>query len=105
MLKNKDIDLLIRVEHLIGDNLEKLLGEAGVWDGREGLSDFYKDDPTWTFSRDDFNDLYNLIEREIKEKHKASTKANDYHKRNPDRHREYNREWARKKKLNNNKKG
>lgn len=106
MLKNKDINLLIRVEHLIGDNLDKLLGETGQWDGREGLSDFYKDDPTWTFSRDDFNDFYNLIEREIEEKRKVSAKANEYHKRNPEKHRKYNREWARKKKLlNNNKKG
>lgn len=106
MLKNKDIELLIKVEHLIGDNLDRLLGEVGQWDGRKGLGEFYKDDPTWTFDRDDFKDLYDLIEREFEEKRKASAKANEYHKRNPEKHRKYNREWARKKKLsNNNKKG
>lgn len=36
MLKAKDINLLIRVEHLIGDNLDKLLGETGTWDGTKG---------------------------------------------------------------------
>lgn len=99
MLKNKDINLLIRVEHLIGDNLDKLLGETGVWDGREGLSDFYKDDPTWTFDRDDFHDLWSLIERELEEKRKMSERVNEYHKREPEKHREYNRRYAQRKKL------
>lgn len=106
MLKNKDISLLIKVEHLIGDNLEELLGRNGEWDGRKGLSDLYKDDPTWTFDRDDFDDFYNLIEREIEEKRKVSARVSEYHRRNPEKHRRYNREYARKKRLlNNNKKG
>ena len=106
MLTNEDLKLLIRIEHFIGCNIDRLLGETGVWDGSKDLNEFYKGDDTWTFSRDNFEELYNLIERIKLAKKQASDKVNEYHKRNPEKHREYNREWARKKKLlNNNKKG
>ena len=36
------------------------------------------------------------IERAIKDKQTASDKVAQYHKDNAEKHREYNREWARK---------
>ena len=39
-----------------------------------------------------------LIERAVKDKQVASDKVAQYHKDNAEKHREYNREWARKKK-------
>lgn len=37
-----------------------------------------------------------LIERAMKDKQAASDKVAQYHKDNAEKHREYNREWARK---------
>jgi hypothetical protein len=37
-----------------------------------------------------------LIEKAMKDKQAASDKVAQYHKDNAEKHREYNREWARK---------
>lgn len=93
MLKNKDINLLIKMENLIGINEKKIFGRNK---NKECIVDWY--DGTQTIvTREDFADFMALIERAIQDKKDASKKVAQYHKDNAERHREYNREWARKK--------
>ena len=91
-LKNEDINLLIKMENLIGTNEKRLFGRnkdkkctVNWYDGTTTIIDF-----------DDFVDFMNLIERALQDKQKASEKSNAYNKRHAEKHREYNREWARK---------
>lgn len=92
MLKNEDIKLLIKIEHFIGCNMDKLLGEVGVWDGSGDLGSLYEGDDTWTFSRDDFEKLYDLIDRVKLAKKKASDKTNAWNKAHKERHCEINKQ-------------
>lgn len=92
MLKNEDINLLIKMENLIGINEKKIFGRNK---NKECIVDWY--DGTQTIiTIEDFADFMALIERAMKDKQAASDKVAQYHKDNAEKHREYNREWARK---------
>ena len=92
MLKNEDINLLIKMENLIGINEKKIFGRNK---NKECIVDWY--DGTQTIiTIEDFADFMELIERALQDKRNASKKVAQYHKDNAEKHREYNREWARK---------
>lgn len=93
VLKNEDINLLIKMENLIGMNEKKLFGRNK---DKKYIINWY--DGTQTIiTREDFADFMALIERAIQDKKVVSKKVAQYHKDNAEKHREYNREWARKK--------
>ena len=92
VLKNEDINLLIKMENLIGMNEKRLFGKNK---DKKCTVNWY-DNTTTTINFDDFISFMNLIERAMKDKQKASDKVAQYHKDNAEKHREYNREWARK---------
>lgn len=92
VLKNEDINLLIKMENLIGMNEKRLFGKNK---DKKCIVNWY-DNTTTTINFDDFISFMNLIERAMKDKQKASDKVAQYHKDNAEKHREYNREWARK---------
>lgn len=92
MLKNEDINLLIKMENLIGINEKKIFGRNK---NKECIVDWY--DGTQTIiTIEDFANFMELIERALQDKRNASKKVAQYHKDNAEKHREYNREWARK---------
>lgn len=98
ILKNKDINLLIKMENLIGINEKRLFGRSK---DKKCIVNWY--DGTQTIvTREDFADFMALIERAIQDKKDASKKVAQYHKDNAEKHREYNREWARKKRKERN---
>lgn len=82
MLKNKDIELLIKMENLIGCN-EKILFDNNKTD----------------VTKSDFIDFMNLIEKEIQTKRKQSEKANAYNKAHKEKHAAYNKEYYYRKKA------
>lgn len=96
-LKNRDIETLIKIEHLIGYNQKVLFTQEGERNEAEGYTPLLN--PETGVSTDDFNAFWNVIEREIRKKEMLSKRANEWHKAHPEHHREYNREWARKNKL------
>ena len=83
VLKNEDINLLIKMENLIGMNEKKLFGKnknkkctVNWYDNKKKIIDF--------------NDLINfmdLIERALQDKQKASDRANKFNKANKEYHR------------------
>lgn len=92
VLKNEDINLLIKMENLIGMNEKRLFGRNK---DKKCVVNWY--DGTQTIiTIEDFADFMALIERAMKDKQAASDKVAQYHKDNAEKHREYNREWARK---------
>ncbi len=94
ILKNEDISLLIKMENLIGVNEKRLFGRNK---NKKCIVNWY--DKTQTIiTIEDFADFMALIQRAIEDKQKASDKVAQYHKDNPEKHREYNREWSRRKK-------
>jgi hypothetical protein len=92
VLKNEDINLLIKMENLIGMNEKRLFGKNK---DKKCTVNWY-DNATTTIDFDDFISFMDLIERALQDKQKASDKVAQYHKDNAEKHREYNREWARK---------
>lgn len=82
MLKNKEIELLIKMENLIGCN-EKILFDNNKTD----------------VTKSDFIDFMNLIEQEIQTKRKQSEKANAYNKAHKEKHASYNKEYYQRKKA------
>jgi len=93
ILKNKDINLLIKMENLIGINEKKIFGRNK---NKKCVVDWY-DGTQAIITIQDFTDFMALIERALQDKKTASKKVAQYHKDNAEKHREYNREWARKK--------
>lgn len=91
-LTNKDINTMIKIENLIGMNERKLFGRNK---DKKCIVNWYDGTQT-TITAEDFADFMALIERAIKDKQVASNKVAQYHKDNAEKHREYNREWARK---------
>ena len=92
VLKNEDINILIKMENLIGVNEKKLFGRHK---NKKCISHWY-DGTNIIISFDDFLNFMDLIERALQDKQKASDKVAQHHKDNANKHREYNREWARK---------
>lgn len=97
-IKNEQLGVLIKMENLIGGNEKVLFGEdkQGVfkYDERVYHKDGTNEIVERTVSVEDFNDFMNVIEDLIKAKKEDSKKVVEH--RNPERHREYNREWAKK---------
>lgn len=93
MLKNEDINLLIKMENLIGINEKKIFGRNK---NKKCIVNWY-DGTQIIITIQDFADFMALIERALQDKKIASKKVAQYHKDNAEKHREYNREWARKK--------
>ena len=87
-LKNEDIHLLIKMENVIGMNEKTIFGkkkDKTIWiDGME-------------ITFDDFVSYINLIDRILQNKKKLSDKSNAYNKAHPEKHRQYNREYERRK--------
>lgn len=82
IIKNEDINLLIKMENLIGINEKRLFGKnkdkkytVKWYDNTETIINF-----------DDFISFMNLIERALQDKQKASDKANNYNKANKEYH-------------------
>lgn len=88
-VKNNDIHLMIKMENIIGINSKNIFGEnhnkTVAVDGMEIT--YY-----------DFIDYINLIDRILNNKKKLSDRANAYNKAHPDKHREHNKNYARRKK-------
>lgn len=82
VLKNEDIELIIKMENLIGMNEKKLFGKNG---DKKCIVKWYDNTET-IITKDDFLDFMCLIERVIKNKKKASEKANNYNKKNKEYH-------------------
>lgn len=83
IVKNKDIELLIKMENLIGVNEKKLFGKNG---DKECIVKWYDNTET-IITKDDFLDFMALIERVLQNKRKASEKSNKYNKEHKDYHR------------------
>lgn len=82
ILKNDDIDLLIKMENLIGMNEKKLFGKNK---DKKCKVKWYDDTKT-TIDFDDFISFMNLIERALQDKQKASDRSNKYNKANREYH-------------------
>lgn len=90
-LRNDDIQTLIKIEHLLWEEGEKIFGK----DHTKAISyNFQGDIDKITY--DDFIDYYNFIDRMLQEKQRANQRVAEYHKLHPEKHRTYNREWAKK---------
>lgn len=86
ILKNDDINLMIKMENLIGDNQRKLFNRKGEY--KYKFRDFATGEmETETVTRDDFNDYMNLIEKFLYEKRKSAEKAKAYYRANPEKRR------------------
>lgn len=83
VLKNEDINLLIKMENLIGHNKKYLFGEDG--DKKHNIK--YHNENKIVITEDDFIDFMALIERALQDKQKASDKANKFNKANKEYHR------------------
>ena len=83
VLKNADIDLLIKMENIIGINEKYLFGKNN---DKKCTINWY--DGTQTkVTREDFSDFIALIERALRDKKTASDRSNKYNKRNKEYHR------------------
>ena len=85
MLKNSEIEILIKMENLISSN-KKLIFDDDGW-GNNEISGI---------THSDFLDFINLIAKEKQVKKTASQKSNTYNKNNPEKHRKHNRDTARR---------
>jgi hypothetical protein len=83
VLKNEDINLLIKMENLIGMNEKRLFGKNK---DKKCTVNWY-DNTTTTIDFDDFISFMNLIERALQDKQKASDRANNFNKTNKEYHR------------------
>jgi len=83
VLKNEDINLLIKMENLIGMNEKRLFGKNK---DKKCTVNWY-DGTTTTVDFDDFTSFMNLVERALQDKQKASDKANKFNKANKEYHR------------------
>jgi len=83
VLKNEDINLLIKMENLIGMNEKRLFGKNN---NKQCTVNWY-DGTTTIIDKDDFLDFMALIERALQDKQKASDRANKFNKANKEYHR------------------
>jgi len=83
VLKNEDINLLIKMENLIGMNEKKLFGK----NNNKKCTVNWHDGTQTIIDRGDFSDFLALIERALQDKQKASDKANEFNKANKEYHR------------------
>lgn len=100
VLKRKDLNLLCKAENA--------LDQAFAYLGRNHICYVVQDydtgeEVTETFSRENYWELVSLIEDLLQDKERANRKVAQYHKDHPEKHREYNREWAKNKKAKANK--
>lgn len=92
VLTNKDIQVLIRIENLIGRNEKTLFDKKGEFpyietyynDGEKSL-EFEK------VTKNDFLDYINIVEKLLQQRMQAREKSRKWVKDNADKHREYNR--------------
>lgn len=94
MLKNEDINILIKMENLIGTNEKLIFGE-----NKDKSIIVNKTEIAYN----DFITYINLIDKIIADKKKAADRANAYNKAHPEKHRKYNREYERRKRNTTNK--
>lgn len=81
---------MIKMENVIGMNIKTIFGKDHSKSVTvDGLEITYYD----------FIDYINLIDRVLNNKKKLSARANAYNKAHPDKHRKYNRDYARRKKA------
>lgn len=83
MLKNNEIELLIKMENLIGKYSKVIFGEDK---DKVHHMKFY-DGTEYDISNDDFIDFWNLIERCIQAKKERARKQNERNKRDREYHR------------------
>lgn len=100
VLKRKDLNLLCKAENA--------LDMAFAYLGRNHICYVVQDydtgeEATETFTRENYWELVSLIEDLLQDKERANRKVAQYHKDHPEKHREYNREWAKNKKAKANK--
>ena len=83
VLKNEDINLLIKMENLIGHNGKYLFGE----DGNKKHNVKYHNGNEIVIVKGDFINFMELIERALQDKQKANDRANKFNKANKEYHR------------------
>lgn len=83
VLKNEDINLLIKMENLIGMNEKRLFGKNK---DKKCTVNWY-DSTTTTIDFNDFVSFINLVERALQDKQKANDRANKFNKANKEYHR------------------
>lgn len=96
-MKNGDIETLIKMENLIGHHENRLFCKEPAEPNADG--EYVRFDPDTGVTKADFLDFWQIIEDLLIEKRKASERSNAYNKAHPDKHREQNREYARRKKA------
>ena len=89
-IKNEDINTLIKMENLIGINEKLIFGES-----KDKSITVNKTEIAY----DDFITFINLIDKMITNKKKLADKSNAYNKAHPEKHRQHNKDYARRKKL------
>jgi len=82
VLKNEDINLLIKMENLIGINEKKIFGK-----NKNKIIKIKTSEKSYDVTYNDFLDYMNLIERIYENKKKLSDKSNKYNKANKEYHR------------------
>lgn len=83
MLKNSDIELLIKMENIIGKYSKVIFGEDG---DKIHCMEFY-DGTTYNISHDDFIEFWNFIEKCIRVKKERSRKQGERNKQDMEYHR------------------
>jgi hypothetical protein len=100
VLKKKDINLLCKAENAIKQAFIKLDTDCIDFMVTDFEANAYVPD---TFTRDDYWELVALIESLMTDRAENRKRVLQYHKDHPEKHREYNRKWARNKKAKENK--
>lgn len=83
MLKNSEIELMIKMENIIGKYSNEIFGENK---DKVHTIKFY-DGTEYTISNEDFIDYWNLIEKCIQAKKERARKQNERNKRDREYHR------------------
>lgn len=99
MLRNKEIETLVKIEKLLYAHADRLFCEEGERNEEEGYTP--RIDPKTGVSSDDLNDYWNIVEREIVKKKRNNERVNAWNKAHPEKHRQHNREYARRKAQKN----
>lgn len=81
-LTNKDINIMTKMENLIGMNERKLFGE----NKDIPVKMKWADGTEYEITYDDFVDFICLIEKQIEIKKQSAKTSAEYHKRDPRRH-------------------
>lgn len=107
-MTNKDIEILIRIENLVGMNEKKLFDSKGEF---HYVETYYENGKKYTepatVTMGDFVDYINLVEKVLLQREENRRRSREFVRNNPEKHNEYNKAWYRRvkaKKTQNDKK-